>query len=189
MVVVVAGIIIGLLSTGGSPPPQVQKPPPPRVPPVQPVASDFAEHLITYAGGGDTAYQKYEATLSDDLVGRNTALLAKLAGLSQAPAGSFTSQGKVTSTTVVQSGKSQAEAYVFASQTIAAPYSYKKPIACKPLLYLAERCSEKAYAASTTSRLLLIELTMARSGQRWLVSNAVIQVVSSPSGVLVPSGG
>ena len=181
---VCAAIVLGLTVFRSKPP---APPPASPVPPVQPAASDFATLLTTYAGGGAAAYQQYESALSNDVVGHNPAVVSQLTGLSQVPPGSLSSRATVDSVAVVSSTRSRAELYVLVEQVVTAPYAYTTSRTCTtPADPAPHQCLEHHTSTRQTSRLLLIDLMMARQGQKWLVSSGQVSLIA-PAGALSPS--
>ena len=181
---VIAIVVTALV--GGSSPPAPQPP----LPQVQPAARGFAELLTTYPGGGATAFRAYESALGNDVAGRNAAMVTRLVGLGQPPPSLFTSQGKGVSVAEVRASPSQAELYVLVEQAINAPYTYVQSYQCVTTNEPAPHtCHATRTGTKKSSRLLLIDLTMVRQGQRWLAGDAQIWLVSAASGALVVQGG
>jgi len=168
----VAGLLIGSSPAPKAPP--VQPPPPP----VQPAASSFAEELTNYGGSG-TAYQAYEVALKRDVVGGNADLVSSLVGFAQVPGDSVQSQAAVISVAVTWSAGSQAELYVVVQQLLTTPYTntthHKSQIGDKQTQQIQRR--------------LLLDLTMVRQGQKWLVNAGQISIISTAGGALAPNGG
>ena len=183
-VVLVAAIAVVLSSVISNPPrkPTPAVPPPP---PVQPAARNFAELLATYPGGGKTAFAAYESALSNSVVGRNVAVVSQLLGRDQAPPDSLSSRANAVSVAVVNSTQSQAELYVVVRQVITAPYTYTTSRTCTTRRNSQPHtCIVSHTVTGQTSRLLLINLTMARQGQKWLVSTGHVSLLTSPAGTL-----
>ncbi len=178
------GIGLSVILSSSPPAPPVT----PLVPPVMPEASNFAALLTNYPGSGGT-YNAYLNALGNDVVSGNSTLVTKLAGLAGPPAGSFSSLGSVAWTAVAQSGRSRAELYVLVNQTLTVPQTDLVPYQCTTTKDPAKHtCYTTQSDAKTTSRFLLVHLFMTRQQQRWLVSNADIDLVSPASGALIPPG-
>jgi hypothetical protein len=185
----VAGLLINSSPTPSSPTPPPVKPAAP-VPPVQPAASVFAEALTSYSGGSGAAYQKYEATLQGDVAGNNPGLVPRMVGLAQAPADSVQSQGKVVSVSVASSSRSQAKLYVVVRQLLTTPCTSTTPGTSRNNAAGGVYSCPKSHTAEKQSpRFLLIDLTMIRQGQKWLVSDGQITLISSASGALSLASG
>lgn len=126
-------------------------------------AQRFARDLTTYSDGSAHAYEKYRSVLLESVKDRNGDVVARLVGLDHAPPGPFSSRPGHVSVKVEHADQSQAQLYVLVGQAIRT-------------------------AGNESSRRLLIDLTMVRQGQKWLVSDARMSLVSPLSGALVPTG-
>jgi hypothetical protein len=185
------GLVAGLL-IGGSPAPKAP-PVQPSVPPVQPAASSFAEALTSYDGGTGATYQAYEAALQRDVVGGNAVLVSGLVGLAQPPGHSVMRRADVESVAVIRSGRSRAKLYVVVQQQLTTPHTYTTPHTCRTAKGARYSCPQSHIEEKPTQRRLLLDLTMARQGQKWLVSDGHISLISAvggaPSPASAPNGG
>jgi hypothetical protein len=180
-----AAFAIGFGVSGGSPSTPATSPPTsaaakpaPSGPSVKSVASTFAKLLVSYSATDAKAYKDNESALQKEVSG-NPDLAAQLLGLTKAPAG--TVRIKVMPPdppATVNASQSQVEVYVLVEQQITIRHAHGTTHSC---IKNGARtlCPGPTVSYPVSSRQFLIDLTLVRAGQKWLVSKGNIWAMNA----------
>jgi hypothetical protein len=133
------------------------------------VASTFAKLLVSYSATDAKAYKDNESALQKEVSG-NPNLAAQLLDLTKAPADTVKIEVMPPDPpATVNANRSRVEVYVLVEQQITIRHTHGTTHSCRKS-GVRTSCPGPAVSYPVSSRQFLIDLTLVRAGQKWLVS-------------------